>query len=99
MEKQTLEEWRKEATERYGEKGRDWKFKCPRCGNVQCGQDFMDRGMSAEEAANQAYQGCIGRSFKDIGCDWAAYGLFGTMGTGRIVITPEGEEVEVFDFA
>ncbi|WP_202946813.1 VVA0879 family protein, partial [Rhodanobacter spathiphylli] len=32
------------------------------------------------------------------GCDWAAYGLFGTLGKGRIVLN-EGKESEVFDFA
>lgn len=33
------------------------------------------------------------------GCNWAAYGFFGTMGKGRIVIADDGEEVEVFSFA
>lgn len=100
MVKQPLEEWRKEAVERFGEKGRDWKFVCPRCGNVQSGKDFIDRGMTVEQANDiSVYQQCIGRHFEGIGCDWAAYGLFGTMGRGRYVITPEGKEVEVFDFA
>jgi hypothetical protein len=95
---QTLEEWRDEATQRFGEKGRDWKFVCPKCGNIQSGQDFIDAGLS-EETGKAVYQDCIGRHVKDLGCDWASYGLFGTLGKGRIVVTPEGKDVEVFDFA
>ncbi|KIL37972.1 hypothetical protein SD70_29685 [Gordoniibacillus kamchatkensis] len=98
--KQTMEEWRTEAKERFGEKTADWRFICPRCGNEQTPRDFVEKaGMKAEDAANTSYQGCIGREVKGIGCDWAAYGLFGTLGKGRIVIAPNGKEVEVFDFA
>jgi hypothetical protein len=99
MKKQTIEQWRAEAKQKFGERGRDWKFICPRCGNIQSGQDFLDKaGMTLEDAANTVYQDCIGRHVKDIGCDWAAYGLFRTMGKGRIVIADE-KEIEVFDFA
>lgn len=98
MIKQTLEEWRNEAVQRYGPTGRDWKFVCPRCGNIQSGQDFVDVGLT-EEAGRLVYQDCIGRHVKDKGCNWAAYGLFGTAGKGRIVIDEEGKEHEVFDFA
>lgn len=100
MIKQTLDEWKKEAESRFGDKTAHWKFVCPRCGNTQSPQDFVDAGVDKEEAASDSYQGCIGRKVKDKGCDWAAYGLFGTMGKGRIVIAPDdGREVEVFDFA
>jgi hypothetical protein len=34
-----------------------------------------------------------------LGCDWAAYGLFQTLGKGRVVIAEDGSEVPVFDFA
>ena len=33
------------------------------------------------------------------GCNWAAYGFFGTLGKGRLIIMEDGEEVEVFAFA
>jgi hypothetical protein len=55
-----------------------------------------------------APQGCIGRTNgkgsnngKDqgFGCNWAAYGLLGTLGKGRTVIFSDGHESEVFDFA
>lgn len=55
MIKQTLEEWRNEATERFGEKTSDWKFICPRCNNVQSPQDFIDSGVAHSEAANMSY--------------------------------------------
>lgn len=99
MIKQTLDEWLNEAKTRFGDKARHWKFVCPSCGNVQTPQDFVDAGIDKEEAGSKSYQGCIGRTVKDKGCDWAAYGLFGTMGKGRTVIKPDGKEVEVFDFA
>lgn len=53
------------------------------------------------------YTNCIGRftgkgspqkNSKD-GCNWAAYGLLGTLGKGDIVKLPDGKEVEVFKMA
>ncbi|MUG45487.1 VVA0879 family protein [Paenibacillus woosongensis] len=99
MIKQALLEWRTEAVTRFGEKTAFWKFVCPKCGNVQSPKDFVDVGIDQEKAANMSYQGCIGRAVKDQGCNWAAYGFLGTMGKGRIIIAPDGREVEVFDFA
>lgn len=96
---QPLDEWRKEASVKFGARGRNWKFFCPKCGNVQSGQDFVDRGHTLEQAANNAYVDCIGRHFEGVGCNWAAYGLFGTLGKGRIVIDEDGKEHEIFDFA
>ncbi|WP_245809822.1 VVA0879 family protein [Cohnella massiliensis] len=100
MIKQTLPEWRKEAAERFGNKTGKWAFKCSRCGNIQTPMDFVEKaGMKPDDAASASYQQCIGRHVQGIGCDWAAYGLLGTLGNGRIVITDDGREVEVFDFA
>ncbi|CBZ04170.1 hypothetical protein EXN25_05840 [Clostridium botulinum] len=106
MIKQTLKEWREEAIEKFGEDAGNWKFKCPACGHVSSVKDFKELG----DDGNSAYQECIGRhngkgtngmKGKDEGhgCNWAGYGLFGNLGKGRIVITPEGKEIEVFDFA
>lgn len=30
------------------------------------------------------------------GCDWASFGLFGTLGKGDIVVDEDGSEIEVF---
>jgi hypothetical protein len=98
MKKQILSEWLDEAKSRFGEKTVNWKFQCPRCGNVQTPMDFVNAGVDKTEAANMSYQGCIGRVVKEKGCDWAAYGFFGTLGNGRLVVAPDGKEVEVFDF-
>ena len=100
MIKQPLEEWRQEARERFGELGRNWKFICPACQHVQTGKDFADKlDIELKEAANLVLQNCIGRHVKDEGCDWASYGFLGTLGKGRIIVEPNGEETEIFDFA
>lgn len=106
MKKQTVEEWLKEGEELFGKNKWDWKFKCPACSHVASIQDFKDAG--SDDPANDAYQKCIGRvngkgtkNQTDLGhgCNWAAYGLFGTVGKGRTIISDSGSEVEVFDFA
>lgn len=97
MIKQTLDEWRTEAKERFGDKTTNWKFICPSCGNVQSPQTFVGVGCTPEEAVNRVYQECTGRHGGN-GCKWAAFGFLGTLGKGRIVIAA-GSEVEVFDFA
>lgn len=98
MIKQTLEEWQNEAACRFGNKGREWQFKCPKCESVQTGQDFIDAGMTLSDAQGRAYFSCIGRWVEGKGCNWTAGGLFGTLGKGRIVIDPDGVEHEVFEF-
>ena len=65
----------------------------------------MEAGSSG---ANSAYLECIGRYPKagpfnpkngnENGCDWCAFGLFGTVGKGRIVEAEDGSVVEVFQF-
>lgn len=101
---QTLQEWLDEGKRRFGADITKWKFKCPACGHVASGQDFKE--FNADP--NDMYQICIGRvngkgtsNGKDegYGCNWAAYVLFGNLGKGRTIITPENKEVQVFDFA
>lgn len=105
MTTQTLAEWQEEAKERFGHDFKNWKFKCPACGRVSSIDDFLAVGADL----NDAYKSCIGRhngkgadgmKGKDNGhgCNWAAYGLFGTLGKGRTVITHDGKKVDVFDF-
>lgn len=104
--KYSLDEWRAKAKELFGGNARSWKFKCPACGKVSSVQEYIDAGLKPEDAGNAAYQECIGRytgsSSPKEGeqpCNWSAYGLFGTLGKGVMVVTPEGKEIEVFDFA
>lgn len=99
----SIAEWREEGVRRFGDDPRNWKFRCPACGHVSSVADFMELGKTAE----LAYQECIGRltgkgspkSGDSSGCNWAAYGLFGTLGKGRTIVTEKGREIEVFDFA
>ncbi|NLI12491.1 VVA0879 family protein [Pelotomaculum propionicicum] len=97
MIKQSLEDWLKEAEDKFVSPGDDRgaiAFQCPRCKRIQTLKDFKDRGLDH----NLAYQECLGRHDKSIGCDWAADGLLRTLGLGRIVFH-DGGEMEVFDFA
>ena len=99
-----MKEWQEEAVRRFGKDPEDWKFICPACGRVNTGEEFKEAGAEPDDM----YCNCIGRfnghmvpasKSKGHGCDWAAYGLFGTMGKGVIVVKPDGKEFEVFDFA
>lgn len=104
MIKQTLEEWTEEGKRLFGDYV-NWKFVCPACGRISTGQEFKDLGCDP----NEMYQCCIGRHNGNMrpskkaedgnGCDWCAFGLLRTLGKGRIVIAPDGKEIEVFDFA
>lgn len=101
--KYTHKEWLEELKRRFGENKMGWAFKCPACGKVSTLQDFKDVGATPDDA----YATCIGRhtgkgspkqTSKD-GCNWAAFGLFGTVGRGDEVVTESGKVVEVFAMA
>ena len=68
----THAEWLNEGKRRFGEYVENYKFKCPKCGNVASGQEFKDAGCEPGAMAQE----CIGRYVKGKGCDWAAYGFF-----------------------
>lgn len=104
MKKYTLKEWLTEANRRFGKDPENWKFICPMCGRVNIGKEFKEAGAQPDDM----YCNCIGRfngnmvpasKSKGNGCDWAAYGLFGTAGKGVLVEKQDGSCVEVFDFA
>lgn len=93
MTRQTQAEWLSEMKQRFASSD-EAAFVCPRCGGVQTLADFKERGLDPQ----RAYSDCIGRYLPEQGCDWAAYGLLGTLGKGRLVVAGE-RELEVFDFA
>lgn len=93
MKKMTIDEWRAEGERLFGSNPYDLKFVCPKCGQVSSGNDFKELGV--EDAVNAMYVDCIGRHTKEKGCNWAAYGLFGTLGKG---IQVGEKEQEVFSF-
>lgn len=93
----TIKEWRAEACARFGSPKRA-QFVCPRCGNIASVMDFADfkdQGCRPDHAATT----CIGRWSDRVDCDWAAFGLFGTLNGGIRVIHPDGKSQLVFDFA
>ncbi len=103
MVEQTLEQWQAEMKSRFTS-SEECAFKCPACGRVSTVKDFIDAGGQFDDAP----QACIGRingkgtknqRDEGFGCNWAAFGLFGTMGKGRKVTFPDGTSCEVFDFA
>ena len=68
----TVDEWQAEGERRFGKDLKNWRFKCPACGNVASGKEFFEVG----EDPNAMYCECIGRHVAGKGCNWAAYGLF-----------------------
>jgi len=105
----TLDEWREEGERRFGGDIDNWAFDCPKCGRTSAVREFKEAGAGPDDA----YSTCIGRhngkgldgygcgegSKPEHGCNWAAFGLFGTLGKGDKVVNEAGEEVEVFRFA
>lgn len=107
-----VSEWLAEAKRRFGEDPKQWKFRCPACGNIQTLVDFEKAGAEPQSA----YQECIGRHLpraqrasqlgsepaRDTGkkqpCDYAAYGLLPLPGV-KPVISENGHRVMVFPFA
>ena len=93
----TFEEWEAEGIRRFGEKKRNWKFICPSCKAIQCGQDFIDLGMDINEIPKYLGYSCIGRfNNKKTGCDWTLGGL---LQIHEIEITMDGEIHKRFEFA
>ena len=76
---------------------------CPACGNIATPAEFKALGANPDDAAQE----CIGRAMKprmhlETGkkpCDWAAYGLFKTLGKGMLVQFEDGKTIETFEFA
>lgn len=95
----TVAEWRAEGIARFGSP-KLFRFVCPRCDHVASVMDFepyKDKGAKIDHAATT----CIGRWNDDpeVGCDWAAFGLLGTLNGGVRIIHPDGKSQLVFDFA
>jgi len=96
----TLEEWRAEAVQRFGEDVDDWAFICPVCRRVQCTREYRDAGAPPEAVAFS----CIGRWMKagpfagdnSNGCNYAGGGLIRL--NPVTVVSDEGAQM-AFDFA
>lgn len=94
----TREAWLAEAKARFPDKtSKDWRFVCPVCGESQSMQEFVDAGMTREEAQSRGFFSCIGRWVKGRGCDWTLGGLLTIHSTE--VLDDEGHAHPVFEFA
>lgn len=100
----THAEWLAELRKR-GEQARLVKFRCPSCGYEQSGQDFLDLGMTPEQAASKAGFSCIGRWLPTCReaftggpgpCNYAGGGL---IGLNPIRVIAGDKTIAVFDFA
>ena len=106
-------EWLEKAKKLYGENPGDWKFKCPICHTIQTAKDFVNAGLSKEEASTSIAQECIGRYLpekqkafgdrkkdkfvKGVPCNYAGYGLFKL--NPIEIIMDDGTKYQAFDFA
>ena len=54
----------KRRTELFGEDRKNWRFKCPSCGNTQTIAEFIDLGLEKEKILGIFHYSCIGRWFK-----------------------------------
>ena len=93
MKELDYNKWLEKGNKKFG-RIENWKFKCPKCGNIATVAEFEELGKSA----NTATQNCIGRFTKEKGCDWTAYGLLGTLDKGISVKNVDGSTIQVFDF-
>jgi hypothetical protein len=77
----SIEEWRAEAAQLFGDDPLEWRFVCPSCGHIAAVKDWKEAGAPVEAAAFS----CVGRwlpkaerAFQKNGgpCDYAGGGLF-----------------------
>lgn len=102
----THEDWRAEATAKFGPSPLDWQFVCPVCKHVASVREYHEAG-----APKEAGVSCIGRHKGDMAkvqaafvktkvgpCDYAGYGFFRLNPVE--VTNPEWDKpMEAFEFA
>ncbi len=106
MGKISHEEWIKEGESLFGKDKKNWKFKCPNCGNIQSYHDFKEKtSIKEENIEGVVYFSCIGRWIKDSEgtitnksspCNYTNGGLFDFSKVR--VIDKEGKEHSAFEF-
>jgi hypothetical protein len=88
------DDWIAELKNRFGTDAKKWAFKCPSCGNVQSGEDFINA--EVENPQGKVYFNCIGRHVIRKGCDWTLGGLL-KIHTQSVV--KDGHITPVFEMA
>ena len=97
----TFEEWVDEGTKLYGPDRATWKFKCPACGHVATGKEYLAAGATVGHIGFS----CIGR-FTNLPrdafgkgqgpCNYAGGGL---IGLNPVTIELDGKGHQYFEFA
>ena len=95
MKTLTLDEWKKEGTEKYGEDIRNWKFVCPSCKETQTLKEFEEN--KVKDARDKFYFSCIGRFVENRGCNWTLGGLFQIHKT--VVMSEDKKLIPVMEFS
>lgn len=97
-----FEDWIKEGEKLFGKDKKNWKFKCPNCGNVQNSHDF--KKLKVEDIEGIVYYSCIGRWMKnckgEIGnkkspCNYTNGGLFDL---SKLKVIKDGKKFSAFEF-
>lgn len=109
----THAEWRAAAEALFGEDPKLWRFVCPSCGHeasvanfnaIKAGTghraatDCIGRLLREVGRADETYVGAD-RASSGKPCDWAAWGLLGTLNGGMAVRGDSGKIIHSFDFA
>lgn len=92
----SYDDWLAEGRQRFGEDPLKWRFMCVACGETQTLQDFLDAGLSKDEAMSHIYFSCIGRLVKGRGCNWSLGGLFQI---NTLTVVRDGKSTAAFEFA
>lgn len=100
-----IADWFNEGQRIFGSDVMKWKFVCSNCGNVQSLEDFIELGISKEDAQSYVFFSCIGRVMKgtkgELGnkikpCNYTLGGLITLK--HRKIIKDDGKPFKAFDF-
>lgn len=108
MRKYNYKEWLSEGKKLFGTNFINWGFVCPACNKVSYVRDFIELGISKDDALEVAPVHCIGRhngkgvkgingANKGNGCDWSANGLLRNLESG-VIVKNDLDEFFIFDF-
>jgi hypothetical protein len=86
--------WLSQLKIKFGDDPKNWAFKCPSCGNIQNGHDFINNNIESPES--KVYYSCIGRYVKGIGCDWTLGGL---LKINSVSVMKDAQVFPVFEMA
>jgi len=100
----SLDAWRQDGFERFGDDEKEWRFVCPNCGHVASVQDFIDAG--AKDVGSVGFA-CLGvflddceSLYVDPGDGPCVYDGSGFLTRNPIAVTsPDGSTKRLFAFA